>query len=345
MDVVANDLRTPTQTMKAIQQKRWGGPEVLECVDLVIPEPSGDEVLIQVTRSGVNFDDAWTASTGISRFIGPLGDLPVVPGGEIVGLRADSDTRVMALCGAGGYAQYAVAPKDRVYPIPDGIDDDTALSLLVPGLTAWFLARAAGDLSADHTVVVHSAAGAVGSIALQLLTRSGAGRIIGTASTDAKRELVSSLGADISIDSSADGLADRLRDANDGRPVDVVLEMVGGAVFQESLSALAPFGRVLVYGAAGGDPSPVDSRQLILGSRSVSGLWLMDHLDDRVAVEQAIAELAAMVTAGQLHTPEPHIYPLANADVAQRDVAARRTTGRAFLDPFSSGNDHGSRQP
>jgi NADPH2:quinone reductase len=320
--------------MQAILQRRWGGPEALECVELDTPTPAADEVLIRVRRSGVNFDDAWTAATGISRFIGPLGEPPAVPGGEVVGVCHDTGSRVLALCGTGGYAQYSASPRARVYAVPDHIDDDTALALLVPGLTAWFLTQTIGALRAEQTVVIHAASGAVGSLAVQLARRSGAGRIIGTASTPAKRRQVEELGADVVIDSAADGLSDRLREANSGRPVDAILEMVGGAVFDQSLHALAPFGRIIVYGDAAGEPSALDSRELILGSRSVIGLWLMDHLHNPETVHHALAQLFSAVHTGALRVPTTTVYPLADAPAAQRDVARRAATGRVVLDPF-----------
>jgi NADPH2:quinone reductase len=321
--------------MRAIQQREWGGPEVLECVDIAVPEPADDEVLIRVTRSGVNFDDAWTGATGFSRFTGRLGELPAVPGGEIVGTRVDTGARVMALCHDGGYAQYAVAPAVTVYEIPDNIDDDVALALLVPGLTAWFLHRACGPLSSEQTVAVHAAGGAVGSLTVQLLANSTVGKVIGIASTEAKRAYAKAVGADEVIDPEPVGLAKRILEANGGRPADVILEMAGGKIFEESLAALAPLGRLVVYGAATGEASPVDARELIMGSKSVTGMWLMDQVQHRDSSVRAVTELFTLLAAGELRPPSVRVYPLTDVALAQKDVAARGTNGRALLDPFA----------
>ena len=155
-----------------------------------------------------------------------------MPGIEVAGVREDTGERVVALCGAGGYAEYATAPGALTFPIPDGVDDATALALLLQGLTAWHLYRTCGRVAAGESVVVHSAAGGVGSLAVQLGRPMGAGRVIATASTADKRALALELGADAAVDGSADGLTERLVEANLGKPVDVVFEMAGGEVFE-----------------------------------------------------------------------------------------------------------------
>jgi NADPH2:quinone reductase len=184
-------------------------------------------------------------------------------------------------------------------------------------------------------VVVHAAGGAVGSLTVQLLTNAGAGKVIGVASTDVKRAYAKKVGADEVIDSEPVGLAKRILEANGGRPVDVVLEMAGGKIFEESLAALGPFGRLVVYGAASGDESRADARELIVGSKSLTGLWLMDHVQHRESSEKALAELFTLVAAGELRPPSTRVYALSDAALAQKDVAARGTIGRALLDPFA----------
>src|SRR3954467_6822777 len=123
--------------MRAIQQVEFGGPEVLELVEVPVPEPAGDEVLVRVTRAGLNFADTHQRE---DQYVARQ-SLPLTPGSEVAGVREDTGQRVVALCGHGGYAEYAVAPGDRVFPIPDGLDDDAALALLLQGLTAWHLYR------------------------------------------------------------------------------------------------------------------------------------------------------------------------------------------------------------
>src|SRR5581483_9566131 len=154
---------------------------------------------------------------------------------------ASAGERVVALVGSGGYAEYATAPQERVFPIPDGIDDGTALALVIQGTTAWHLLRTAGRLEQGETVVVHSAAGGVGSLTTQLAVSFGAGRVIATASSEERRELAKALGADVALAPEPEGMTERLLEANQGREVDLVIESYGGAVFDASIKALAPF--------------------------------------------------------------------------------------------------------
>src|ERR1700691_3687220 len=231
--------------MRAIQMTEFGGPEVLRLTDLAVPEPGADEVLIEVTRAGVNFADTHTRTNSYVR----KATLPLVPGGEVAGVVARAPAaggpkageRVVALTGTGGYAQYAAAPAAHVFPIPDGVDDGTALALILQGTTAWHLYRTAGRVAEGESVVVHSAAGGVGSLVVQLGHAFGAGRVIGTASSEQRRELAVSLGADVAVDPAPEGLTERLIEANGGHEVDVVFEMAGGQVFDASYRALAPF--------------------------------------------------------------------------------------------------------
>src|SRR5947209_4657876 len=217
--------------MRAILMRSFGGPEVLELADLPRPEPGSGEVLVQVTRAGLNFADTHTRTNSYVR----KATLPLVPGGEVAGVRADTGERVVALTGSGGYAEYAVAPEAHVFPIPDGIDDGAALALVIQGTTAWHLLRSAARLAAGESVVVHSAAGGVGSLATQLARAFGAGRVIATASSDEKRELARELGADAAIAADPEGLTERLVEANENRELDVVLDSSGGAVFDASI--------------------------------------------------------------------------------------------------------------
>jgi len=315
--------------MRAIQMSEYGGPEVLALVELPIPQPGEDEVLVRVTRAGLNFADTHRRTNSYIA----KDDLPLVPGSEVAGVRADSGERVVALVGDGGYAEYATAPSALTFAIPDEVDDATALALLMQGLTAWHLYRTSGRVAAGESVVVHAAAGGVGSLAVQLGRPMGAGRVIATASTDDKRALALELGADVAVDGAAEGLTERLVEANLGQPVDVVFEMAGGAVFDASLKALAPFGRLVTYGIASGDGNSVRSGSLMRHSRSVVGFWLMHCLGRPAMVDEALADLFERVIAGELRVVTGPAYPLAEAARAQTDLAQRRTTGKVTLDP------------
>jgi NADPH:quinone reductase len=312
--------------MRAIQVQRFGGPEVLELVELPDPEPGPGEVLIEVRKAGVNYADTHQREDD---YLAPQ-QLPLVPGSEVAGRRADTGERVVALCGTGGYAELATAPEALVFPLPDGVEDGAALALLVQGLTAWHLLRTSARVQEGETVVVVAAAGGVGSLLVQLAAPFGAGRTIGLASTEEKRELARSLGADEVVDAAPDGLADRLREANGGRKVDVVLEMAGGEVFEQCLRALAPFGRLVAYGNASRQPNTAQVGALMARSQAIVGFWLVHALRDAAT---PMADLLGRVERGELRPVTSSAYPLADAAQAHIDLAGRRTTGKVLLDP------------
>jgi NADPH2:quinone reductase len=161
----------------------------------------------------------------------------------------------------------------------------------------------------------------------------GAGRVIATASTPDKRALALELGAAVAIDGSPEGLTERIVEANLGMPVDAVFEMVGGEVFDRSLAALAPFGRLVTYGMSSGEPNTVRSGDLMRRSRSVVGFWLVHCLGRPAMIDEALADLFARVARGELRVVSGPSYPLADAARAQRDLAERRTIGKVTLDP------------
>jgi NADPH2:quinone reductase len=161
----------------------------------------------------------------------------------------------------------------------------------------------------------------------------GAGRVIATASSESKRELALELGADVAIDSAADGLTERLVEANGGGPVDVVFEMVGGAVFDASLAALAPFGRLVTYGISSGENNTVRSGSLMRRSRAVVGFWFVHCLGRPEMIDEALADLFERVARGELRVVTGPAYPLEQAAQAQTDLTERRTTGKVTLDP------------
>jgi len=315
--------------MRAIQMTEFGGPEVLKLAELPVPEPRPEETLIRVTRAGLNFADTHTRTNSYVQ----KATLPLIPGGEVAGIRQDTGERVVALVGSGGYAEYATAPRELAFPIPDGVDDGVALAMVVQGTTAWHLYRTAGRVAEGETVVVHGAAGGVGSLAVQLGHALGAGRVIATASSEEKRTLALRLGADAAIDPAPEGLTERLVQANEGRPVDVVFEMSGGEVFDASYRALAPFGRIVAYGIATNEPNRVSTGSLLRHSRAVVGFYLFHCLERPAMFTDALAELFAQAASGELQAIVGHTYKLGDAAQAQIDLRARRTTGKLLLDP------------
>jgi NADPH2:quinone reductase len=316
--------------MRAVLIREWGGPEVLElAADLPEPEPGPGQKRIHVTAAGVNFADTHAReNVYIAKY-----ELPLVPGTEVAGT-LDDGTRVVAMPHHGGYAEVAVADERSVFPLPDRLGDHEALALLIQGLTAWHLYRTAAQLREGETVVVHSAAGGTGSLALQLAKPMGAGRVIASASSAAKRDLAARLGADAVIDSAPDGMTQRLLDANDGNPVDVVFDMAGGAVFEQSADALAPFGRIVVYGIASREQNDLRTGRLMRRSRGVIGFWLMHCLErPETMVREPLRDLFERAVRGELEPQLGNVYALGDVRRAHEDLVARRTTGKLVLDP------------
>jgi NADPH:quinone reductase len=314
--------------MRAVQIQEFGGPEVLQVVDLPPPEPGEGQVLVEVSRAGINFADTHQRENSyLARY-----EVPLVLGGEVAGTTADG-TRVVALVPSGGYAEYALAHESTVFPIPDGVDDGTALALVIQGLTAWHLFKTSAKLAEGESVVVVSGAGGVGSLAVQLARPFGAGRVIATASTEEKRALTLELGADAAVDPAVEDLKAALIEANDGNQVDVVLEMAGGRVFDGCAEALAPFGRIVAYGIAGREQNTLETGRLMRKSRGVIGFWLMHCLGRRDMMEEPLADLFKRAARGELRPQMGHTYPLSEVRRAHEDLQGRRTTGKLLLDP------------
>ena len=323
--------------MRAIRIEEWGGPEVLRLVeDAPEPEPGPDEQLVRVTRAGVNFADTHASQNAyVARY-----QLPLVPGAEVAGTveRAahgfERGRRVVAMTGgAGGYAELAAVPAALAVPVPEGVSDGAALAVLLQGLTAWHLYRTAGRVAPGETVVVVSGAGGVGSLAVQLGRAMGAGRVIATASSEAKRELVRELGADIALDTRSPALRDELLEATGGRGADVVFEMAGGAVFDACFDALAPLGRLVAYGISSREQNAVRTGTLLKTSRAVVGFWLFHVTDDPAMVRPPLQELFERLARGDLRVLEHTAYGLSEARRAHEDLKARTTSGKLLLDP------------
>ena len=314
--------------MKAIQVNQFGGPEVMEYVDVADPVPKVNEELITVSSIGINYADTHQIENG---YLSPQ-TLPLIPGLEVVG-RTNSGRRVLAAVEHGGYAQKAVANKALLIDIPEGVSDAQALCMLVQGSTAWHILKTVGHLSPDETVVIHAAAGGVGTIAIQLAKLWGS-RVIAVVSSTDKQELAKALGADVVVDAKAEDLAAAMLAANNGKKVDLVLEMVGGKTFDASLDVLAPFGRVVTYGNASRTaPKAVHPGSLVTGTKTITGFWLANCFGHKELLQDVITALFALVLAGKLKPVIGATYPFSKAVQAHQDMRARQTLGKVTLDP------------
>jgi NADPH2:quinone reductase len=322
--------------MRAIQIEEFGGPEVLQVAELPTPEPEDGEVLIRVDRAGINWADTHTRENDyIARY-----EVPLVPGGEVVGTveRGAGDIeegqRVVAMTGTGGYAEYATARAETTFPLPDGVDDGQALALLIQGLTAWHLYKTCAKVARGESVVVISGAGGVGSLAVQLgKPLASADRIIATASSEEKRGLTMRLGADAALDTSQDDLGEAIIEANGGERVDAVFEMSGGRVFDECRKALAPFGRIVVYGIASREQNELRSGSLMRRSHAVVGFWLMHCIGQPGMLREPLTDLYERAARGEVEAVVGETYGLAEVTRAHEDIQSRRTSGKLLLDP------------
>jgi NADPH2:quinone reductase len=313
--------------VKAIQIEEFGGPEVLEYRDVADPVPGDGEVLIQVARSGINFADTHATRND---YLAEQ-QLPLIPGGEVSG-RISDGRRVAALLGGGGYAEKVAVPEAFLIPVPDEVDDDRAAALLLQGLTAMALVRRCARIEPGETLLVEAAGGGTGSLAVQLGKRAGA-KVIGLASSEEKRALVERLGADATVDSRADDLKEAILAANGGEKVDAVLHMSGGAAFDAEFSALAPFGRMVVFGIASREQRDVSTAALLRGSKAVIGFWLVHLMMRPKEIGPMIGELFGAVAGGELEIGVGEVYPLSEAARAHEDIISRRTSGKLLLDP------------
>jgi NADPH2:quinone reductase len=315
--------------MRAIQLTEFGGPEKLVVSEQPEPIAGDGEEVLEVLAAGINYAD--THQTEDSYLAKQT--LPLIPGSEVV-VRAPDGGRLLGFVSGGGYAERIAVNPTQLFRIPDGVSSADALTTLVQGATAWHLLRTSAHLAEGESVVVHAGGGGVGTIAIQLAKKWGAGRVIAAASSAEKRALALELGADAVIDSTTDDLVTALREANGGRGVDIVLEMTGGAVFDQSLRALAPLGRLAVFGMAGRvPPHDVSPGALMSRSTAVIGFWLVHVVQRPAMLAAAVNDLLGMLDRGELRAVIGDSYSLETAADAHRALLDRSSSGKLILVP------------
>ncbi|MDQ1535737.1 MAG: NADPH:quinone reductase [Actinomycetota bacterium] len=314
--------------MRAAVVRTFGNPDVLQVEDIPEPQPNAGDTLIDVRHAGVNFADLHQiAGAYLTK-----NDLPFVPGIEVVGTD-ESGRRVFALLSE-GYAERVTCRTNSVVHLPDSVTDEQVLALGLQGYTAWHILRSCARKVRGESVVVHGAAGGVGTIAVQLAKAWGAARVIAVASTQDKRDLALQLGADVAVSSDSEDMTAALVDANRGRPIDVVLEMVGGRILDQDLATLGPQGRLVVCGNASGEQStPVPLESLIMSSRSVVGFWAADYLRSNPrSLAETLTGLFAMVKKGKLTPVIGGRFPLEDVGEALKAMSGRASTGKLVID-------------
>ncbi|MEU9168616.1 zinc-binding dehydrogenase [Streptomyces sp. NPDC048420] len=311
--------------MRAIRMEQFGGPEVLQLVEVPDLEPRGAHHLLQVNRSGVNFADMHVRGDD---YLAPV-TLPYIPGNEVVGRTAEGK-RFVGLTRGGGYAEQAHVHRRTSWEVPEGVSDEQAVALCLQGNSAYHLLHTVAGVQEGQSVVIPAAAGGLGSIAVQLATTLGA-KVIALASTKDKRQLAEDLGAFAVVDSTSENLAEEIKEAAGG-PVQVALEMTGGSTFHSTVAALADRGRLAVYGYASGELTEVSTKVLMERSITVSGFWLPSLYSDRNALPTSMNALFEAVRAGSLRPVLGQVYPLSEASAAHAALAARAHTGKLCLD-------------
>lgn len=319
--------------MRAARVTRLDGPDAIEVTD--VDEPTGDGVFVDVHAAGVAFPDA-LLTRGLYQY---RPELPFVLGAEIAGVvrsapegaHVRSGDRVVGLTMlSGGMAEVAVLAPDRVFKLPDNVSFEAGAGLLFNDLTVYFALTVRGRLQRGETVLVHGAAGGIGTSALRLAPALGAARTIAVVSTTDKADIATAAGAtDVVL---ADGFKDAVKELTHGRGVDIVVDPVGGDRFTDSLRSLAPGGRLLVVGFTGGEIPTVKVNRLLLNNIDVVGVgwgaWTGTHPG---ALAEQWAGLERLLTSGELAPPEPVVYPLDEAAAAVASLENRTAKGKVVL--------------
>jgi NADPH2:quinone reductase len=320
--------------MRAVRVTALGGPESVQVAD--IDEPAADgSVLVDVHAAGVAFPDA-LLTRGLYQY---RPELPFTLGAELAGVvrsapegaHVKAGDRVVGLTMIGGaMAETAALGADRVFPLPDNVSFEAGAGLLFNDLTVYFALTERGRLAAGETVLVHGAAGGIGTSTLRLAPALGAGRVIAVVSTEDKAAVARAAGAtDVVL---ADGFKDAVAELTGGKGVDIVMDPVGGDRFTDSLRSLAPAGRLLVVGFTGGEIPTVKVNRLLLNNIEVVGVgwgaWTLTHPD---ALSEQWRGLSDLLTSGKLAAPQPEVYPLEQAAAAVASLENRTARGKVVL--------------
>ena len=322
--------------MKAIQIKQTGGPEVMELIDLPVPQPKPNEAVVKIAAVGVNFIDVYNRE---GRYKTPL---PFVLGQEAAGVvsAVGSDVREVSVgdrvaytLALGSYAEYAVVPADKLVKIPSGVSEREAAAAILQGMTAHYLVYDTYPLKKGETALVHAAAGGVGLLLVQMAHNLGA-RVIATVSTDEKAKLAREAGADEVILYTQSDFEAETRRLTDGKGVHVVYDSVGKTTFDKGLNVLRPRGMMALFGGSSGAVAPFDPLVLTQkGSIFLTRPSLGAYVITPEELQNRAAAVFGMIRDGKLKLRIEHVYPLAQAQQAHRDLESRKTTGKLLLMP------------
>jgi NADPH2:quinone reductase len=312
--------------MRAVVYDSHGGPDVLDVREVPDPEPSEGQVVVDVAAIGVNYRDVYERE-GRGYRVEP----PAIIGVEGAGTIAGTGERVAWVGVQGSYAQRVAAPRQMLVPVPDGVSSEVAAAALLQGMTAHYLAHDSYPVEDGDWVLVHAGAGGVGLLLTQMAKIRG-GRVIATTSTDEKAALAKEAGADEVI--GYEDFAGRARQITRGAGMAAVYDGVGKATFLDGLEALAPTGRMILYGAASGQPDPLDPSLLQAhGSLYVQRPTLGTYVRTPELLRDRAQKLFELIAIEAIDVRIGRRYPLEQARKAHEDLEARKTTGKLILTP------------
>lgn len=322
--------------MKAIQVQKTGGPEVLTLVDLPVPRPKPNEVIVKIAASGVNFIDVYFRE---GRY---PAQLPFVDGQEGAGTVTEVGSEVKSLKTGdhvaysnvlGSYAEYAAVPADKLVKVPAGLSDEQAAAAMLQGMTAHYLVYSTYPLKKGETALIHAAAGGVGLLLVQMAKNIGA-RVIGTAGSEEKANLAKDAGADEVIVYTKQDFEAETKRLTDNKGVHVIYDGVGKSTFEQDLNLLRPRGYLVLFGASSGAVPAFDPIRLAQkGSLFLTRPSLMHYVATREELEKRAGDVLGWIVAGKLKLRIAHKYKLQDAQQAQRDLEGRKTTGKALIIP------------
>jgi len=325
--------------MKQIIVNEFGGPEKLILHDVLLPSAGDGQIVIKVEASGVNFADGMQRR---NKNVFPT-SLPYLPGYEVAGIVTElgkgvenislGDRVVAMLPDGGGYAQYAVTPSYLATAIPPNISAQESLALQVQGTTAYLLLKDGAKIQSGQTVLIHAAAGGVGTLLVQIAKQMGAGKIIATGSNVEKLAVAKSLGADELINYTESDWAQKVKDATGGKGVDLILDATGGEILRNSFSCLAPFGRLISYGNPSGGSTSIEAFTLVNNNHILQGFGLASYFVKPDLMQEAYQYLFSQAATGKLKVHIGQTFPLKDAAEAHRQMENRKTTGKIVLIP------------
>lgn len=325
--------------MRAIVVEEFGGPEGLLVKEINIPKPEDNQVLIKVEACSVNFADI-KARSGVYHGVKMT---PFIPGIDAAGIveevgsnvkKVKKGDRVFAFPQGGSYAEYIVADELLVFPISDNVSSDVAAACPIVSFTSYSLLHKVANVNKDDTILIHAAAGGIGTTIIQLAKLFGIKRVIGTVSSDEKGEIAKEVGADFTINYTNKDFSKVVLELTDGRGADVIFDSVGGDVFNKSLSCLAMFGKIVNFGAASGSGGQVNTQELHASCRSVLGFSLGTTRSQKPeSLNELAKQVIPYIERSQLTFKIGGTFPLEHAMQAHQLIESRKSFGKILLKP------------